>query len=385
MSAGVHSGTFGCFLVGGSHRELILAGPDVSTVVAMEGTADAGEVVVSPATAAAIDPRLVGPTKGDGHRLRRVQVRVPDDPAPRGVATDLDLRGYLPAPIVAHVEAGGGQPAHRTVGIAFCHFDGTDGLMRDAGPAAVATALDGLVRVVQEEADRSGVLFLATDVDEDGGKVILASGIPTATEADADALLATVRRIADHDLPLPLRIGVHRGAVFAGEVGPPYRRTYTVMGDAVNLAARPDGPGRARPHHRQPGDPRPVAYVVRDHAARTVHGEGQAPAGGGVRARRRRDASPRAPPSRSPSSVARTCARDSPRRSPPFGTVTDSRSRSSARRASGSRGSPTSCGRSRPTCPCSRWRCNPYEASTPYARLLVAAPRRARPRPRGAA
>ena len=37
---------------------------------------------------------------------------------------------------------------------------------------------------------------------------------------------------------LPVRVGVNRGHVFAGEVGPPYRRTYTVMGDVVNLAAR---------------------------------------------------------------------------------------------------------------------------------------------------
>ena len=31
---------------------------------------------------------------------------------------------------------------------------------------------------------------------------------------------------------------MHRGPIFAGDVGPRYRRTYTVMGDTVNLAAR---------------------------------------------------------------------------------------------------------------------------------------------------
>src|SRR5207248_1042546 len=37
---------------------------------------------------------------------------------------------------------------------------------------------------------------------------------------------------------LPVRIGVNRGYTFTGEVGPSYRRTYVVMGDVVNLAAR---------------------------------------------------------------------------------------------------------------------------------------------------
>ena len=39
-------------------------------------------------------------------------------------------------------------------------------------------------------------------------------------------------------LDLRHKIGVNGGHVFAGEVGPPFRRQYTVMGDAVNLAAR---------------------------------------------------------------------------------------------------------------------------------------------------
>ena len=37
---------------------------------------------------------------------------------------------------------------------------------------------------------------------------------------------------------MPLHIGVNAGPVFAGDIGTTYRRYYTVMGDAVNLAAR---------------------------------------------------------------------------------------------------------------------------------------------------
>ncbi len=42
MSIGIHSGCFDMFLVGASHRELVVAGPAVSTVVSMESTATRG-------------------------------------------------------------------------------------------------------------------------------------------------------------------------------------------------------------------------------------------------------------------------------------------------------------------------------------------------------
>lgn len=51
-------------------------------------------------------------------------------------------------------------------------------------------------------------------------------------------MLRALRAMMDERLRLRLRAGVNRGHVYSGDVGPWRRRTYTVMGDAVNLAAR---------------------------------------------------------------------------------------------------------------------------------------------------
>ena len=51
-------------------------------------------------------------------------------------------------------------------------------------------------------------------------------------------MLLALRRIIEGKRSIPIRIGVNQGSVFSGDIGPPYRRTYTVMGDPVNLAAR---------------------------------------------------------------------------------------------------------------------------------------------------
>ena len=91
---------------------------------------------------------------------------------------------------------------------------------------------------MQAAADEHEVTFLGTDIDHDGGKIILVAGVPRAMGDDEERMLGAVRRIADGTRRLHVRIGVHRGPIFAGDVGPRYRRTYTVMGDTVNLAAR---------------------------------------------------------------------------------------------------------------------------------------------------
>ena len=54
MSVGVHSGSFDFFLVGSSHRELVVTGPAASTTVSMEAAAVAEEILLSERTAGAL-------------------------------------------------------------------------------------------------------------------------------------------------------------------------------------------------------------------------------------------------------------------------------------------------------------------------------------------
>ncbi len=144
----------------------------------------------------------------------------------------------MPLAIRRHLLEGADDSEHRSATVAFLHFDGTDGIVERDGPAALAARLDETVRGVQRVVDEQEVTLLGSDIDHDGGKLILVSGVPRRVGDDEERMLTALRRIHEAELPLPLRIGAHTGPVFAGSVGPGYRRTFTVMGDTVNLAAR---------------------------------------------------------------------------------------------------------------------------------------------------
>src|SRR4029450_3226719 len=74
--------------------------------------------------------------------------------------------------------------------------------------------------------------------DVNGGKILLVGGAPRSAGDDTDRLLTAVRGTIDRAGRLPLQAGISHGRVFTGDTGSPSRRTYSVKGDAVNLAAR---------------------------------------------------------------------------------------------------------------------------------------------------
>ena len=59
-----------------------------------------------------------------------------------------------------------------------------------------------------------------------------------AVAAAREMLVAMEQNNIGSEWPLRIGIGVHLGAVVAGNVGSPRRKEYTVMGDTVNFAAR---------------------------------------------------------------------------------------------------------------------------------------------------
>ena len=237
MSVGIHSGMFDFFLVGGSHRELIVSGPAATRTVEMEGAARAGQVLLSPGTASAIPAANRGRPSGPGVLLRGAMEV--ESAARRHVESSPDeLAQFVPIGLCQLLLSGEVEPEHRPATVAFLQHHGLDDIIQRDGAEIAAERLDSLIRAVQETVDARSITFLATDIATNGGKVILTAGVPSTTGNDEEEMLLALRRVISGRPALPISVGVTWGRVFAGEVGTPYRRTYTVMGDTVNLAAR---------------------------------------------------------------------------------------------------------------------------------------------------
>jgi predicted ATPase/class 3 adenylate cyclase len=233
LHAALHSDEFDFFLVGHAHRELVVAGPPVTRTAEIEDVGEAGEIVVSHATASALAPSCLGDERDGG----RLVVAAPDAQGTfedRPDVTGLPLEELVPAQVRRHALAETHESEHRQAAVAFIRFGNTDALPSNERCAQI----EKLVRIVQDACVAHSVTFLESDIDKDGGRIILVAGAPDTAGGDEERLLRTLRAILEQSPPLPLRIGANRGRVFAGRVGTPFRRTYTILGDTAALAAR---------------------------------------------------------------------------------------------------------------------------------------------------
>src|SRR3954452_5739600 len=239
-SAGVASGPVHLVLAGNPllHRELVLLGPTATAVAMLEKAAGMGEGLVGPTTAEDLGPELVRPRRDQTYLLAGVPTPANLSRKPEPEPVSAVLQQLIPPQLRAYLSQPSREPEHRTIAVAFLRFDGTDDLLTEDGPEMVTTAIDEVLRNVEEAAAAHDVSFFDTDLDVNGGKILLVGGAPRSAGDDTDRLLTAVCESVNRPGRLPLRAGISHGRVFTGDTGSPTRRTYSVKGDAVNLGAR---------------------------------------------------------------------------------------------------------------------------------------------------
>ncbi len=225
----------------------VLAGATLARVAEAEHTATKGDVVLDEAAVAGADGAArvaewrVEPETGRRFAVVPALARpVADAPWPEpGVLTQEQARPWLLPPVYERVHSGQGAflAELRPVVTLFLAFSGID---YDADMDA-AQRLDAYIRWVQRVLDRYGGHLLQIIIGDKGSYLYAAFGAPVAHGDDATRAVAASLELQE---PHPAlhngapRIGIAEGRAYAGAYGGQTRRTYGILGDAVNLAAR---------------------------------------------------------------------------------------------------------------------------------------------------
>jgi class 3 adenylate cyclase len=125
----------------------------------------------------------------------------------------------------------------REAAILYIDLVGSTRLAASSPPEEVAEVLNDFFRIVVDTVDeREGLINKFQ-----GDAALAIFGAPLRIDRAASAALVTARALSEKLRRLPMvdfGIGVSAGQVFAGNIGAENRYEYTVIGDAVNEAAR---------------------------------------------------------------------------------------------------------------------------------------------------
>lgn len=252
MTVGVHSGLFWSAVAGLPELRMqhFILGREASRVAEIQAAATPGELLITSAPLDRVGELCVTEPCVNGYRVLRLSKRVVpqkrvEEEAPLP-CSPLDLLAYVPPPIAMAMRSGGQARTiageHRKVTIAFINCLGVSELLEQQGADALLDELQRYLSSVLRLSHQNDGFLMDNDIHKDGIKLILVFGAPAAHEQDsANALrfaLELEQELEQLKLHFHHRIGINSGFVFCADVGAPYARQYTVMGDAVNLAAR---------------------------------------------------------------------------------------------------------------------------------------------------
>src|SRR5574341_1474575 len=240
------------FMTGNPEIQLLdtLAGAILDRLMAAEQQADKGEIVVSAEVADHLaDNLIVHAWRTDSERGGRYAVvgglKSADLPTPWSDLTpetfaDEQVRPWLLRVVYNRLQSGQSQflAELRPAVILFARFGGID---YDTDEA-VYTKLDDFIRWAQGVIERYAGALLQLTIGDKGSYFYAAFGAPIAHADDSARAVAAALALRDKppefNYTTRLQIGISQGRVWAGPYGGLTRRTYGVLGDEVNVAAR---------------------------------------------------------------------------------------------------------------------------------------------------
>ncbi|HEY6040688.1 MAG TPA: adenylate/guanylate cyclase domain-containing protein [Anaerolineae bacterium] len=243
MRVGIAAGEIFTAHVGGvlGRWELLVAGEPLIQVSAAEQLGQPGQVVVMPETWSLIRDQCSGdPLPGGAVRLETVTA--PEYRTRPGLTAALPaeaenaLRAYIPGAILSRLAAGQTDwiAELRLVSVIFINLPD----LSHNAPLELSQEVMQALQTVLYHYEGSINKF---NVDDKGVTLVAALGLPPFAHED-DAVRATRAAL---DMQARLRklgarsaIAITTGRAFCGSVGQVRRREYTMIGSAVNLAAR---------------------------------------------------------------------------------------------------------------------------------------------------
>ncbi|MEJ2746396.1 MAG: tetratricopeptide repeat protein [Anaerolineae bacterium] len=252
MKTAVSAGSARRFVVGNPGIQLIdvLAGVTLEHLAAAEKQAQKGEVVLTPHTLKKLNNKAEitewrtdsysGSRFGIVGTIKTVAPRTPWPAIRVGSFDETHSQPWLLPAIYDRLHGGRGEflAELRPAVALFLRFSGIE---YDADPEA-SHKLDQFVRSVQEILDRYESNLLQLTIGDKGSSLYAAFGAPLAHEDDPIRAVSAALELRDMARSLPfiddVQIGISQGRLRTGAYGGTLRRTYGVLGDEVNTAAR---------------------------------------------------------------------------------------------------------------------------------------------------
>jgi class 3 adenylate cyclase/tetratricopeptide (TPR) repeat protein len=250
IKVAVAAGPVRRFLVGDPAIQIIdvLAGETLQRLADGEHHAEKGDVVLDePAATALGDQISILEWRDDPVSSARFAVvsglatPVTHDPwptLPPDALSDEQTRPWLLPPVYARLSSGMGEflTELRPAVALFLRFDGIN---YDGDPHA-QSQLDAYIQNVQGILARYDSSLLQLTIGDKGSYLYAAFGAPLAHEDDAVRAVAAALELRELRMEFinDVQIGISQGRMRTGAYGSVTRRTYGVLGDDVNMAAR---------------------------------------------------------------------------------------------------------------------------------------------------